>query len=134
MLGDSRTILVGGYKNKKHLNWIMTAKMYNIRLGNRKGSVDERSKCISDASVLILYNIAEPSECVLFEISSPRVLTGKELRYLGYPRKSPGKRYMVYDIKPASFNAGTLSEGKIIENLLTNLPNHIKGTPLFLEP
>jgi hypothetical protein len=41
---------------------------------------------------------------------------------------------MVYDIKPASFNAGVLSEGKTIENLLANLPDHIKGTPLFLEP
>ena len=53
---------------------------------------------------------------------------------MGYPRKSPGKRYMVYDIEPASFNAWELSEGKAIENLLANLPNHVKGTPLFLEP
>lgn len=51
---------------------------------------------------------------------------------MGYPRKSPGKRYMVYDIEPASFNAWGLSEGKAIENLLANLPNHVKGTPLFL--
>lgn len=126
--------MIGGYKNKKHLDWIVSSKLYNIRLGNRKGSVDEQNECISNASILILYNIAKPSKLEIYEISSHRVLTGKELKYLSYPRKSPSKRYMVFDIMPSSFSEEKLLIEQIIENLLANLPNHIKGTPIFLEP
>lgn len=41
IVGGDKTILVGCYKNKKHLDWILDKNIYNIRLGNRRGSVDE---------------------------------------------------------------------------------------------
>lgn len=37
---SSSSVLVGYYKDSKHLEWIINKKMYNVRLGEAKGSMD----------------------------------------------------------------------------------------------
>lgn len=42
--------------------------MYNIRLGNRKGSMDDKQECIEKASLLVLYDVKKPKELLVFDI------------------------------------------------------------------
>ena len=49
LFGGDKTILVGCFKNKKHLSWINENGIYKIRLGNRAGSIDEDKECINNA-------------------------------------------------------------------------------------
>lgn len=134
IVGKDRTVLIGCYKNKKHLDWIISNGIYNIRLGNRRGSVDEEKACIKNASLLILYESKNPSKIYVYQIKSHKAMTGEELKELNYPRKRTGKRYMTFEIEPISNYAKELKKNHIIENLIVNYPDHVNGTPVFLEP
>lgn len=68
LFGEGKTILIGCYKNKKHLDWIKSSNMYNIRLGNRKGSMDDKQECIEKASLLVLYDVKKPKELLVFVV------------------------------------------------------------------
>lgn len=99
IVGKNKTILVGCYKNKKHLDWIVENSIYNIRLGNRLGSVDEEKPCVKNASLLILYDSKKISKLFVYRIKSHRVMTGDNLKELNYPRKRTGKRYLTFNIE-----------------------------------
>lgn len=104
LFGEGKTILIGCYKNKKHLDWIKSSNMYNIRLGNRKGSMDDKQECIEKASLLVLYDVKKPKELLVFDILKHQKMLGKELQQTGYPRKKTGKEYMTFNISPSTSN------------------------------
>lgn len=134
IFGGNKTILVGCFRNKKHFEWIISNSIYNIRLGNRKGSVDEDKECISNASLLVLYNSINPGEISVFKILSHNVMSGEQLKKLNYPKKRIGKRYMTFEIEEDSSLVENLKKNHLIENMITNYPEHVSGTPVFLEP
>ena len=134
IFGGNKTILVGCFRNKKHFEWIISNSIYNIRLGNRKGSVDEDKECISNASLLVLYNSINPGEISVFKILSHNVMSGEQLKKLNYPQKRIGKRYMTFEIEEDSSLVENLKKNHLIENMITNYPEHVSGTPVFLEP
>ena len=78
--------------------------MYNIRLGNRKGSMDDKQECIEKASLLVLYDVKKPKELLVFDILKHQKMSGKELQQTGYPRKKTGKEYMTFNISPSTSN------------------------------
>lgn len=127
----NKTILLGCYRDKKHLEWILNNHLYNIRLGGRKGSVPNHPECFADATRLYLYNPKDNSKVSVYEIKGKQEMSGKELSELGYPRKSPGKQYMVFSLgEECSFNQYPLN----VANTLSSLTNHINGAPVFIEP
>ena len=134
IVGGDKTILVGCYKNKKHLDWILDKNIYNIRLGNRQGSVDESLPCINNASLLVLYNSTNASKLSAFRIKSHKIMSGDELKLLNYPKKRTGKQYMTFEIEAIDDYAEDLQRNHLIENLIVNIPDYVKGTPVFLEP
>ena len=134
IVGGDKTILVGCYKNKKHLDWILDKNIYNIRLGNRQGSVDEGLPCINNASLLVLYNSTNASKLSAFRIKSHKIMSGDELKLLNYPKKRTGKQYMTFEIEAIDDYAEDLQRNHLIENLIVNIPDYVKGTPVFLEP
>lgn len=85
------TILIGCYRDKKHLEWILSNHLYNIRLGRCKGSAYDKPECLTNAVKLYLYNLNDPARVSVYEIKGNKEMSGKELSELGYPRKSPGK-------------------------------------------
>ena len=87
LFGGNKTILVGCFKNKKHLTWIKGNAIYNIRLGNRAGSIDEDKECINNASILVLYSTRKKSDVSVFRITSHCVMTETEMKAKGYPNK-----------------------------------------------
>lgn len=134
IVGGDKTILVGCYKNKKHLDWILDKNIYNIRLGNRQGSVDEGLPCINNASLLVLYNSTNASKLSVYRIKSHKIMSGDELKQLNYPKKRTGKQYMTFEIEAIDDYAEDLQRNHLIENLIVNIPDYVKGTPVFLEP
>ena len=125
------TILIGCYRDKKHLEWIMNNHLYNIRLGGRKGSAKGEHECIAKAVRLYLYNSKDYSKVKVYEIKRHQEMSGKELSALGYPRKSPGKNYMVFSLgDECNYNQFPLN----VSETLSSLPNHINGAPVFIEP
>lgn len=125
------TILIGCYRDKKHLEWILSNHLYNIRLGGRKGSASVQPECFANAVRLYLYNLKDNSIISVYEIKENQEMSGKGLSELGYPRKSPGKQYMVFSLG----NECSLSHYPLnIDRTLSSLSNHINGAPVFIEP
>lgn len=133
VFGDNGTILIGGYKNKKQLAWILEKGIYNIRLGRRAGSVFGQEKCIEEAENLILYDIYNPNIFQVYNINSHCEKNKADMIALKYPTKHPGSLYMTFAITRNAVLEKYM-DGNIIINLLVNLKNHKKGTPIFIEP
>lgn len=125
------TILIGCYRDKKHLEWILRNHLYNIRYDDRKGSAKGEPECIAKAVRLYLYNLKDNSKVKVYEIKRPQEMSGKELGALGYPRKSPGKNYMVFSLgDECNYNQFPLN----VNETLSSFSNHINGAPVFIEP
>lgn len=133
VFGDKGTILIGGYKSKKQLTWILETGIYNIRLGRRAGFVFGQEKCIEEAENLILYDIYNPEKFQVYNINSHCKKMKADMIALKYPNKHPGSIYMTFSI---TRNAAleTYMERNIISNLLASLKSHKNGKPLFIEP
>lgn len=128
------TVLIGCYRDKKHLEWILENHIYNIRLGNRKGSADSNQECFNSARLLYLYNLNNLSDVSIYRISEHRELSGTKLKSMGYPKKSPGKKYMTFKIAKIDDTISGGFESTNLRGVLEKLPNHVKGTPVFIEP
>ena len=127
------TVLVGCYRDKKHLDWILSNNLYNIRLGNRKGSMDSKHRCFGKAKILYLYDLNNPSNETIFKIIGNKEMSGHELENLNYPKKKPGKSYMTFNLEKIENSTHNEIEKIDIKELLNSLSNHVKGTPIFIE-
>lgn len=134
LFGGDKTVLIGCYKSKKHLEWINSNGIYNIRLGNRAGSIDEDKDCINNASILVLYSSRNISELFVYKVNSHQVMTAEDMLELHYPSKRIGKKYMSFKIIEDPQMIEILKDHKLIEKLMESYPNHINGAPVFLEP
>ncbi len=130
------TVLIGCFKNRKHREWIHEKGMYNIRMGNRKGTVLDKPECFNYVSKLYLYDSNHPENVELFNIVDNKEMLGSELKGMGYPNKYPGKSYMTFRIEPAGIADATQGGYPNINvaEILRNLNNHINGAPVFIEP
>lgn len=130
-LPTSDTVLIGCYRDKKHLEWILSHKIYNIRLGKRKGSSENHPDCFRTAKRLYLYNPNMLEVVSVFNIMECKERSRAEMKELGYPRKSPGKKYMTFKITPVEDNDE--NQALNVVEILYGLPNHTKGAPVFIE-
>ena len=97
---DSTPVLVGCFKNEKHLKWIKETKKYNIRLGGpREGAVELNTPMVK-AKYLLLYNL-ETRDCAgFYKIIGPcpQISTASALEAEGYPEPTPDQLYMIFSI------------------------------------
>lgn len=95
-----RTMLVGCYKSAEHLEWIKKNKLYNIRLGDRRGAVDN-SGCIVSAHCLLLYSSKNVDEYEFFELEPSNQIYAQNtlMKSLDYPDLKPDREYVLYKIK-----------------------------------
>lgn len=127
----TETVLIGCYRDKKHLEWILANNIYNIRLGKRKGSAKDHPECFNQASRLYLYNVKNPAKVSIFKIIDNKEMLGSELKDMNYPSKSPGKSYITFKIEKDNDNVNVNIN---ITAILKSIENHINGTPVFIEP
>ena len=127
-----KTFRKGWFKNKRHLSWIKENGIYNIRLGNRAGSVDENKECINNASILVLYSNRKKSAVSVFRITSHCTMTEAEMKAKGYPNKKVGKRYMTFNIVEEAGMVELIKNHSLVEKLIESYPEHVSGAPVFL--
>ena len=132
--GGDKTILVGCYKGKKYLEWILSNHIYNVRLGKTKGSMDENKDLFGQTSLLILYELGRPNKLSAYKITSNKEMGKGELISLGYPNPKPRKSYMTFRISPLDMDLSLLVNQHLIEKLIDINPDNAKGTPVFIEP
>ncbi len=134
LFDDNETILVGCYKDKKHLDWIQEHSIYNIRLGKRKGSMSGESEMFEKTSLLVLYDLKHPDRQTVYGVESCEELSGEQMKAIGYPTKKPGKMYMTFKIVESTLNAQNQNGQSLIDQITEEHPEHAKGTPVFLKP
>lgn len=121
-------------RNRLHLEWIKKHGLYNIRLGKRRGSVDEDRELFEGTTHLVLYNPRKLNDLTVYDITGGREMTGEELAAIGYPTKKPqGKQYMTFIITPTERDVRLLTNMQLIEKLKENMKRD-KNNPAFLVP
>ena len=132
--GGDKTILVGCYKGKKHLEWILTHNTYNIRLGKTIGSVEEKRSLFRKVSMLVLYEYGKPNKLSAYKIIGHREIGKEGLLGMDYPKKNPRKSYLAFSVAPLEMDLSFLIEHHLIERLVELNADNAKGTPVFIEP
>ena len=132
--GGDQTILVGCYKSKKYLEWILSHKIYNVRLGKTKGSMEDNRELFGRTTLLVLYEFGKPDKLSSYTITRYKEIGREELKAMGYPNKNPRKSYMTFSIKPLDMDLSLLAKQRLIEKLVELNPDNAKGTPVFIEP
>jgi len=92
-------VLVGFYKSKEQLDWILKTNLYNFRTGTDKGSLSLSKENIN-AKYLILHGRDELITNRIFQLNStgPKILSQNDLLRKGYPNPK-GELYLVYNIE-----------------------------------
>ena len=132
--GNDQTILVGCCKGKDYHDWIDAHRLYNIRMGKTKGSMEANRELFGSTSLLVLYEIGKPDKLSAYKIVDHREIGKDELTGMGYPNKKPRKSYMAFSLEPLDMNLTFLVEHHLIERIIELDADHAKGTPIFIEP
>lgn len=127
---SSRTMLVGCYRDAKHLEWIKGQKLYNIRLGDRNGAVSKSGMIVS-ASRLLLYNYNNPTEFIVYDLDSSRQIIANNdlMKTKNYPGLQPNREYLLYVVGKELEKHPTYSVEKLREEYAPKLR---KGAPFFV--
>ena len=102
---DETSVLVGFYKNEEHWDWIVKYKLYNVRLGARRGAVKLDAGLIQ-AKYLFLHTTWEFRKNRLYKIipGGPQIYSRQDLIKKHYPiaaeeEKTKEAYYMVYSLE-----------------------------------
>lgn len=132
--GGDKTILIGCYKGNKYKDWIHTHNIYTIRLGDTKGSMEEKRELFGSTSLLVLYESGKPNKLSAYKIVGNKEMGKEELLAMDYPNKNPRKNYMTFSITPFEMDLTFLVEHHLIERLIELNSENAKGTPVFIQP
>jgi hypothetical protein len=114
-------VLIGYYKNEKHLNWILDSGLYNTRTGTQNGSLALSEKLLG-AKYLLLHR-AGKSACLMKLKSTPRIMTGGDLMKKGYPYESYKERMEKYNNVYIVFELDKANTEKIFESYSWDIKN-----------
>lgn len=95
---DNTFVMVGFYKSKEQLEWILKTNLYNFRTGTDKGSLPLSNENIN-AKYLILHGPNELVTNKIFQLKTtgPKILSQNDLIKKNYPNPT-GELYLVYEI------------------------------------
>lgn len=96
---DETYVIIGYYKSKEQLDWILKNKLYNFRTGTDKGSLFLSNENVN-AKYLILHGSDELITNKIYQLkdSGPKILSQNNLVKKNYPNPS-GELYLVYEIE-----------------------------------
>lgn len=132
---NNKKILIGCYKNPKHLRWISEKGLYNIRMGKRIGSVGDKVEDIPQPDILALY-FKDNTQRVQFYKIKPgmgRVVSTEQMLGMGYPKKADSQcPYYVFELD-STIPAIKIDIKLIIESAIKNNQDYKKGMPIFID-
>ena len=99
LIPDETYVLVGFYKDKAHLDWILKNGLYNARTGSTRGSL-RLSPRETGAKYLLLHTDKELITDKLFKLDNrgPRIFSKENMIKKNYPNPSQ-EFYLVYDME-----------------------------------
>jgi hypothetical protein len=97
-------VMVGFYKSKEQLDWILKNNLYNFRTGTDKGSLPLSNENVN-AKYLILHGKDELITDRIFQLKTigPKILSQNDLIRKHYPNPT-GELYLVYEIEQEASN------------------------------
>lgn len=92
-------VIVGFYKSKEQLDWILKNNLYNFRTGTDKGSLSLSNENVN-AKYLILHGSGELNTNKIYQLkaSGPKIYSQTDLIRKEYPQPK-GELYLVYEIE-----------------------------------
>ena len=100
--GD-KYMIVGYYKSQEHLEWILKNKIYNVRLGDRKGALQEMELRITPARIVLYTNDSNgtPNGIRAFTVNQSEVVVADKAKMLKlkYPAE-PSDSYKLFSLGP----------------------------------
>ena len=95
-------VIHGWHNGSDHKGWVESAKLYNFRTEDKRGSL-RLHESVAGASYLLLHGSGEYEKgSRLFRITSegPRVFSRETLLNMGYLGEASQPYYLVYDVEP----------------------------------
>lgn len=124
--------LIGCYKNKEHLDWIIENRKYNVRLGDRRGAVKENDEQVVTARFLILYNFENPSTYFVYRLENTQWVYKKEdMQRLSYPNPK-GEKYLFYGLKGGPVEVDDVDVEKILKEKSVMKGSPLEGAPVYV--
>lgn len=122
------TLLIGCYKDEEHLLWILTNRLYNIRL-NRKGAI-KRTYLVNGATKLLLYRQNNHKTYKYFNLSGKiEQANGNRMKELNYPGYQQGREYLLYQLT-TELTLPAVSIDALIERFKPS--NWVLYSPIFV--
>ncbi len=100
LIPDETFVLVGFYKSKEQLDWILKTKMYNFRTGIGKGSLPLGIKEVS-AKFIMLHGPNETKTNKIFKLKAvgPKIFSKQDLIDKKYPHTPNEEFYLIFEIE-----------------------------------
>lgn len=100
LIPDETYVLIGFYKSKEHLDWILEKQWYNFRTGLGMGSKNLNEQDVN-AKYLVLHGHNELVTSKIYRLSSEgvKIFSKEDLKKLKYPSAPKGKAYIMFKIE-----------------------------------
>lgn len=100
LIPDETFVIVGYYKSKDQLNWILNNSLYNFRTGIDKGSLPIGKKEVS-AEYIVLHGPSETKTNKIYKLKAvgPKIFSKQNLIDKNYPTNPKGDLYLMFEIE-----------------------------------
>ena len=104
LIPDETFVLIGYYKYQEQLDWIISNKKYNFRMGSGNCSLELNNETVT-SKYLLLHSHGDDSSNKLWKIVSkgPKVYSKGDLENKSYPNPSHDS-YLIFDIEEVDIN------------------------------
>ncbi|MBP3771354.1 MAG: hypothetical protein J6I53_01525 [Treponema sp.] len=89
---DDRYMLVGYYRSEEHLEWILKNRLYNVRLGDRRGALRGLELQITPSRIVLYGGSGEKDSVRIFTVNQSEVMFAdkQKMEALKYPAGNNG--------------------------------------------
>lgn len=89
---DDRYMLVGYYRSEEHLKWILKNRLYNVRLGDRRGALRGLELQITPSRIVLYGGSGEKDSVRIFTVNQSEVMFAdkQKMEVLKYPAGNNG--------------------------------------------
>lgn len=89
---EDRYMLVGYYRSEEHLEWILKNKLYNVRLGDRRGALRGFELQITPSRIVLYGGSGEKDSVRIFTVNQSEVMFAdkQKMEALKYPARNNG--------------------------------------------
>lgn len=89
---DDRYMLVGYYRSEDHLEWILKNRLYNVRLGDRRGALRGLELQITPSRIVLYGGNGEKDSVRIFTVNQSEVMFAdkQKMEALKYPAGNNG--------------------------------------------